>query len=215
MNPRVQPAIQASSWKISRKLESTVDAESRDVSVFSLLYVASRNSATGFYFASAHDPRRGLWSTPGGFLKAGETLHSAAARETLEETGSVIANTRLRFIFGFPQLDQFVVTVLAEAEPRSVDRDGESVDVRLFSRDAIPWRRLAFPTDRHALRLHGATTSADRRERIHLIECAWDRDGRILATQIDDSAITPEKLSGLSAREAMALIRAGFQSKRF
>lgn len=163
----------------------------------------------------AHDPRCGFWSTPGGFLQAGETLHSAAARETLEETGSVIANTRLRFICGFPQLDQFVVTVLAEAESRSVDRDGESVDVRLFSRDAIPWRRLAFPTDRHALRLHGATASADRRERIHLIECAWDRDGRILATQIDDSAITPEKLSGLSAREAMALIRGGFQSKRF
>jgi hypothetical protein len=142
-------------------------------------------------------------------------LHSAAARETLEETGSVIANTRLRFIFGFPQLDQFVVTVLAEAEPRSIDRDEESVDVRLFSRDTIPWRRLAFPTDRHALRLHGAAASGDRREGIHLIECSWDRDGRILATQIGDSAITHQTLSGVSAREAMVLIRAVFQSKRF
>jgi 8-oxo-dGTP diphosphatase len=38
----------------------------------------------------AHEPLKGQWSVPGGVLELGETLHSGAAREALEETGLVI-----------------------------------------------------------------------------------------------------------------------------
>jgi 8-oxo-dGTP diphosphatase len=38
----------------------------------------------------AHEPLKGQWSVPGGVLELGETLHSGAAREALEETGLVV-----------------------------------------------------------------------------------------------------------------------------
>ena len=37
-----------------------------------------------------HPPQDGDWSIPGGLLEIGETLHQAAAREALEETGLVV-----------------------------------------------------------------------------------------------------------------------------
>jgi 8-oxo-dGTP diphosphatase len=37
-----------------------------------------------------HPPLAGEWSIPGGVLEVGETLHEAAAREALEETGLTI-----------------------------------------------------------------------------------------------------------------------------
>ena len=40
-------------------------------------------------------PRQGEWSMPGGKQEWGETLHEAAHREIMEETGVTIANLKL------------------------------------------------------------------------------------------------------------------------
>jgi NADH pyrophosphatase NudC (nudix superfamily) len=37
-------------------------------------------------------PRRGYWTTPAGFLENGESLHTAAARESLEEAAGASEN---------------------------------------------------------------------------------------------------------------------------
>lgn len=34
-----------------------------------------------------HEPRKGLWTVPGGVVELGETLHEAIKREIMEETG--------------------------------------------------------------------------------------------------------------------------------
>ena len=40
----------------------------------------------------AIEPRYGLWTLPAGFLENGETTAAGARRETLEETGSRVAD---------------------------------------------------------------------------------------------------------------------------
>ncbi len=41
------------------------------------------------------EPNKGLWSPPGGSLEVGETVESAAARETREETGVLVRPLRV------------------------------------------------------------------------------------------------------------------------
>ena len=47
-----------------------------------------------------HDPERGKWSIPAGFVDAGEDPARAAEREGLEETGLQLAVTELVEVFG-------------------------------------------------------------------------------------------------------------------
>jgi ADP-ribose pyrophosphatase YjhB (NUDIX family) len=45
------------------------------------------------------EPLQGWWSLPGGVLEAGETIHAAIRRETLEETGLVVEPVRFVTVF--------------------------------------------------------------------------------------------------------------------
>lgn len=97
-------------------------------------------------------PSRGLWSHPAGFMELGETVQDAAIRETREEIGC-----RVR-LSGPPRLysydDAAVVTVVYDAVVVGAGpRAGvESLEVKSFALDDIPWDRLAFRSTYHALR---------------------------------------------------------------
>ena len=41
------------------------------------------------------EPLKGRWSIPGGLIEVGESLHEAAAREVLEETGLIVEPVEL------------------------------------------------------------------------------------------------------------------------
>lgn len=126
----------------------------------------------------ADEPRRGFWTTPGGFVESGETLRAAVIRETLEETGVAVHAPKLAYIHELPQLSQIVMTFLAEAHEPAITAGQESLDVRLFGLDSMPWGQLAFPSDSDALRrtLH---CSPYRRRCLQIVECFWDANGRI------------------------------------
>jgi ADP-ribose pyrophosphatase YjhB (NUDIX family) len=102
--------------------------------------------------------RRGIppgydrWAQPGGFLEIDETVHQAAVRETLEETGLVVEPGAIVGMYSW--ISAAVVVVAFEARIVSGEPlvTRESLETRPFAPDAIPWPQIAFETSVRALR---------------------------------------------------------------
>lgn len=93
----------------------------------------------------AIEPRVGLWTVPAGFLENGESLLQGAWRETKEETQAEVDMKEILTIFNIPQINQIYVIYRANIEDNSFGPTSESLDVKLFSYDEVPWEELAFP----------------------------------------------------------------------
>jgi ADP-ribose pyrophosphatase YjhB (NUDIX family) len=100
----------------------------------------------------AIEPGYGLWTFPGGFVERGEVAEEAAARETLEETGMEIETTGIVGLYTYegqvPAIAVFSARMTG-GEPAPLD---ETLDIRAFSRDGLPWAEMAFPSTEHALK---------------------------------------------------------------
>jgi ADP-ribose pyrophosphatase YjhB (NUDIX family) len=108
------------------------------------------------------DPRAGFWVHPGGFVDRGETLEQAAVRETREEVGLEVEILGLLGAFSFHDSEVVVVTYAARTlsgEPKVGD---ESLEVRTFDPQGLPWDELAFPSTRLALKEYLRTMDARR-----------------------------------------------------
>ena len=90
------------------------------------------------------EPGRGLWAQPGGFLEIDETPTEGAVRETLEETGLVVATGEIIGLYA--RLEAAVVVVAYEARIVGGDirTSPETLDVRAFAPESIPWPEIAF-----------------------------------------------------------------------
>ena len=93
----------------------------------------------------AIEPRYGLWTFPAGFMEEGETTEQAAAREALEEAESDVEITSLYAVFSIPHVSQVYVVFRGTMRTLAFKAGSESLEVRLFQHDAIPWDALAFP----------------------------------------------------------------------
>jgi len=97
-------------------------------------------------------PAYDMWAQPGGFLEIDETVHDAAVRETLEETG--LAVEPLGIVGIYSRVPAAVVVIAFEARITGgqplVTR--ESLETRPFAPHEIPWDRIAFETSIRALR---------------------------------------------------------------
>jgi ADP-ribose pyrophosphatase YjhB (NUDIX family) len=98
------------------------------------------------------EPGYGMWAQPGGFLEIDETAAQGAVRETLEETGYVVELGPLVGLYS--RVVAAIVTAIYEArvvggEPLT---SHETLEVRAFDPEEIPWHELAFETSIKGLR---------------------------------------------------------------
>lgn len=98
------------------------------------------------------EPARGKWSYPAGYVEIGETVKTAAARETEEEIGVHVRIGNQIGIYSY--VDAGVVTIVYEGFVRKGEKPrttAEASDVQIVRPTEIPWEKLAFRSTIHAL----------------------------------------------------------------
>jgi ADP-ribose pyrophosphatase YjhB (NUDIX family) len=99
----------------------------------------------------AIEPRRGYWTLPAGFLESHEAVEDGARREAYEEALCRPTLEQVLAVYSVPRISQVHVMFRARLEKPEFAPGPESLDVRLFEYDEIPWDEIAFPTVRRAL----------------------------------------------------------------
>ncbi len=102
----------------------------------------------------AIDPGYGLWVFPGGYVDRGEEITAAAVREAREEAGLQVRLDGLINIYSYPGRPVIIVVYRASVVGGDLRVDEESLEIRAFSREEIPWNELAFRSTREALEDH-------------------------------------------------------------
>ncbi|MFN0152339.1 MAG: NUDIX domain-containing protein [bacterium] len=99
------------------------------------------------------EPSIGKWVIPGGFVERGETVETAAVRETREETGLDVNLVALLNVYSYHGVGVVLVVFVAEPTndkpPEALD---ETLEVRYFAFDEIPWDEIGFSSSHDALR---------------------------------------------------------------
>jgi ADP-ribose pyrophosphatase YjhB (NUDIX family)/GNAT superfamily N-acetyltransferase len=113
-----------------------------------------------------HDPKKGLWALPAGFIEADESIEEAAVRECKEETNLDIDLIEMFHVDSFPTdpTPQSGIIIFYRAKPIGGElRPGDdAVEAMIYPPDALPVD-VAFRTHRAALArwagLHGAAAA--------------------------------------------------------
>jgi ADP-ribose pyrophosphatase YjhB (NUDIX family) len=99
----------------------------------------------------AIEPRMGFWTLPAGYMELHETTAEGAKREAMEEAGADIELEGILALYDVSRIGQVQVMYKARFAKPGIEAGEESLEVRMFAWDEIPWGDLAFPTVRWAL----------------------------------------------------------------
>lgn len=94
----------------------------------------------------AIEPQYGKWTLPAGFMENDETLEEAALREAQEEARASIALDHLYAVVSLPHINQVYMMFLGRLRDTGFAAGDETLEVRLFTENEIPWESLAFRT---------------------------------------------------------------------
>jgi ADP-ribose pyrophosphatase YjhB (NUDIX family) len=100
----------------------------------------------------AIEPRLGYWTLPAGFLENNESLEAGALRETAEEANANIDDLALYTVISVLHVNQVHVIFRARLLDLGFSAGPESLEVKLFREDEIPWESIAFRTIARSLR---------------------------------------------------------------
>ncbi len=99
----------------------------------------------------AIEPRYGLWTLPGGFMENGESTTEAAIRETQEEANARIEIGELYSMYSLPYINQVHLLFRARLQDLDFSPGQESLEVKLFTEDEVPWDEIAFRPVKYSL----------------------------------------------------------------
>lgn len=91
-------------------------------------------------------PRKGYWTLPAGYMELHETPDAGARREAWEEARATLEMRGLLAVYSIPRISQVQLIYLADLVNAEVSAGEESLEVRLFAWDRIPWDDIAFPS---------------------------------------------------------------------
>ncbi|MBW1999174.1 MAG: NUDIX hydrolase [Deltaproteobacteria bacterium] len=100
------------------------------------------------------EPRYGYWTAPAGFLENGETVVEGARRETLEEACAHVEILSPYALFDLTHVNQVYLIFRARLVEKKFKPGHESLEVKLFREEEIPWNQIAFLSIREALCLY-------------------------------------------------------------
>lgn len=89
-------------------------------------------------------PHRGKWTLPAGFMENNETLVQGAARETMEEANARVEIRDLYAVYSLPHISQVYMLFRARLLDLDFSPGVESLEVKLFREQEIPWNEIAF-----------------------------------------------------------------------
>jgi ADP-ribose pyrophosphatase YjhB (NUDIX family) len=109
----------------------------------------------------AIEPRRGFWTIPAGYMEERETSEAGAMREAQEEACAEIKIDALLAVYNIPRISQVQLIYRATLANPDYSAGPESLEVKLFGWDEIPWDDLAFPSVHWALNHHRGVIDRD------------------------------------------------------
>jgi len=110
----------------------------------------------------AIEPRRGYWTIPAGFLEIGESLHTGAARESLEEALARVEIGTLLAVVNVLYAEQVHISFRARLAAPDFGVGEESLEVKLVTEEEVPWPEIAFASVDFALRRYFSDRAAGR-----------------------------------------------------